>query len=153
MRKGLAVLALLTVLTVIALAGPARGSDGDPLILGKDNVSETPTSVNGGFNIIGGTMIDTVVTHGSYVESPYVFFTCSGTLTVPYGRAIVKTGPSAACAADPGQLSIVATLQFTPGDTDSVQSARALRDGSLRIKLSAPAPSDERVAYFGFRTG
>src|SRR5438045_5969344 len=120
--------AVLAVLMVIGVAGWAQASDGDPLILGGDNVASTVTTYTGHFSI-------DQLAFGN-VESP-----SAGVLTVKEGVTIQGTPPN-------NQRSplVVATVQGR--STVWVVDAHVTRTGRLIIALNAPAPKPTRVAYW-----
>jgi hypothetical protein len=76
-------------------------------------------------------------------------FPCSGTVTVPAGKTVVKTGSIPACA---GGLQVVATVRYLVSTSDAaVRGARLERGGNLVVKLTEPDSRDVTVAFIGFK--
>lgn len=150
----------LAVLIMMGLATAARGSDGDPLVLGTDNYATSTTLLHQGtLSIAEGSVglrasgavagvvasadptVETAV--GLDVEGP-VHFRRSGRITIPAGEVSVTFGQEPLFA---NKTSVLAVLQ-TPHRRLWVASAEIIEaTQQIRIYLNRAVPQDVVVAY------
>lgn len=135
LRSALSIV-LLGVL-LLSLAGIARGSDGDPLILGQANSASTTTSLSNdgsiGLELAGAPAIRAFGLDGS---SPTIFARESGEttdITSSAGAAIFGVS-----GADDGGIGVLASSSPTNGVALGVDGrASFTRSGTVRISFPA----------------
>jgi hypothetical protein len=143
---------LMGVLLVIGLSGVAWGNDGDPLLLGHDNVAETLTTLmgprEGALQVNGGVQVNGKLYASTLAPA------CSGIIRVPAGKASGLSGfTSGDCGTQPPGAALVATINGHAPRGVWVTSIKniGIRDQpNIMVHLNVRTPIPLTVAYLGF---
>jgi hypothetical protein len=149
--------ALLAVILTVGLAGVAQATDGQPLIIGAHNTSESnETWLDGSLNVLGlsadAVRTSAVETSALVCDEPLSGYGLAcGSIPISAG-ATKKTVQINALKIDPsGEVSKAGVMLQVMGNRPDVRATALITaGGALTIFLNEPAPANMRVAYIAF---
>jgi hypothetical protein len=149
--------ALLSVILIIGLAGVAHATDGQPLIIGAHNTSESnETWLDGTLNVLGlsaeAVRTSAVETSSLVCDEPLSGYGLAcGSIPISAG-ATKKTVQIGSLKIDPsGEVSKAGVMLQVMGNRPDVRATALITTGgTLTIFLNEPAPANMRVAYIVF---